>query len=938
MNILNKYIFGVTAIVAAAVALPSCQDHFDEPDKEASVPVATMEANTTLAEAKALMWSDDNNYCGQVYTKDYYEALAKGENPTEEMKFQGKHVIVKGRVVSSDYAGNCFKYIVLQDETCALNFSINSYNLYLNYRVGQEIVVDLTGLYMGKYRGLEQVGFPSYNSSIPGYETSFMAPEMFVRNMELNGMPDAAKIDTIILEGKNALGVTPADLQKWQSQLVRINNVEFIPNATIPTLSTYHSSGVTQQIRDNDGNTLDIRTSGYANFWNMELPEGKCDIVALLGYYVNLAGNGDWQLTLIDANSIMNVGDPTVPKGSEGNPYSVLEAIAFEVNGSGVERSGWIRGYIVGTVAPEVETVASNADIEWGANPTLRNTLVIGQTAETEDITQCIVVALPQGSDLQTYGALRENPENYGKQIDIRGTFAEFMGTYGLTDNDGSASSFKIEGINLGPVAPVQGDGSEESPYTCAQVIAMNPSSTTEAVQSGVWTTGYIVGYYQDYAAHFEAGGTQRANILISDDPSTQSTANCVCIQLVAQTDTRTALNLVDNPGMLGSQVQVFGDVMKYNTLPGIKNTSNYKINGQGPVTPPVSGNTVKLLDPTSADGITNWTFDNVTVPSALSYDIWQWKEYNSAYYLNASAFANGTNYDSEAWAISPIIDLTSATAVSAAFDHAAKFQTTCTTLCGFAVREEGSSIWHMLTIPTWPAAGAWTFTNSGAIDLTAYIGKKVQVGFKYASSTAGADTWEIRDLVFTYEGNLTVGGAGTVTPPTPPTPSTQYKGDFDSFNDGTPKSTYGTYTNATGWTAVNANILSGLAAGGTEQNPRFAFIGGESTIAVCLNGKAGSAGELTSPTLTGGCTKLTFKYGFPYADKQCSFTIQFIQNGSVVSEKTVSLTSFEQKTAYDYSLDVNISGDFQIKIVNDCLSAKTSNSDRVAIWNLTWE
>jgi len=38
--------------------------------------------------------------------------------------------------------------------------SINSYNLYLKYRRGQEVVIDATGMYIGKYNGLQQLGFP----------------------------------------------------------------------------------------------------------------------------------------------------------------------------------------------------------------------------------------------------------------------------------------------------------------------------------------------------------------------------------------------------------------------------------------------------------------------------------------------------------------------------------------------------------------------------------------------------------------------------------------------------------------------------------------------------------------------------------------------------------------------------------------------------------
>lgn len=739
------------ALVAATVGFSSCQDHFDEPNPN-DAPTATLTANTSIAEVKTMFWDESNNYCQQVGTKD-----------------NGDHIIVSGRVVSSDFAGNCFKYIVLQDETGALNFSINSYNLYLNYRRGQEMVIDLTGLYVGKYRGLFQVGFPSFNSSINGDETSFMAPEFFRRNAELNGWPNLATVDTITVNNFSELGTTPAELQKWQSQLVRFNNVEFVPNAETPTLSTYHSSGVTQQIKDAAGNTLDIRTSGYANFWNNLLPEGRGDVVALLGYYINLANSGGWQLTLIDAASLMNFGNPTVPEGTKEKPYTVQKAIALQVNSQ--NQSGWVQGYIVGTVAPEVTEVKSNADIDWSANPETNTTLVIGQTPDTKDISECLVMVLPAGSSLRTNGALRENPDNYKKEIKAKGTFASVLGTFGITNNNGSSSEYEIEGKEGGDTPIEQGDGTEEKPFSCAQIIAFNPQSTTDAVKTGVWTSGYIVGYYADYEAHFDANGKQAANILIADTPDASNKSQCVCIQLIASSEARAKLNLVDNPGNLGKQVAVFGDVMKYNTLPGIKNTSNYKLDGQGGGDTPVQpAEGVTLLDPKNANSLDNWTINVVNGPET----VWSWRVYNEAGYLNGSAFVNNTAVAAEAWAISPVIDLSSATGVTAEFEHAAKFQTTLLSLCGFAVRLEGASQWTMLNIPTWPAAGAWTFAKSGAISLADYAGKKIQLAFKYGSSTAGADTWEIRNLIISGNGNITVGGSGSgpVTPPDPdPTP-----------------------------------------------------------------------------------------------------------------------------------------------------------------------
>ena len=147
------------------------------------------------------------------------------------------------------------------------------------------------------------------------------------------------------------------------------------------------------------------------------------------------------------------------------------------------------------------------------------------------------------------------------------------------------------------------------------------------------------------------------------------------------------------------------------------------------------------LATATSCD----WNFDNVIMNSPLTR-IWAWRSYNGQYYLNGSAYVGGSNYESLSYAYSPVIDLTDKLEAKVNFDHAAKFQTTILQLCKFAVREVGSTEWTDYDIPTWPGTTGWIFVNSGDIDISAFAGKKIQIAFKYASSTAGADTWEVRN------------------------------------------------------------------------------------------------------------------------------------------------------------------------------------------------
>lgn len=743
----------------AAMAFTGCSTEFDPVPVD--IPQATLTPNTTLLELKTQYWDDATNYIKQIGTVDGTE--------------DGEHVIIHGRVISNDICGNVFKSLIIQDETCALAFSINQYNLYLDYRPGQEIVIDATGMEIGKYNGLQQMGEAEWWEDGGQWEASFMAPEFFREHAQLNGLPKVAEIDTIVINNFAELPADPAGLRQFQSQLVRFNNVHFEEGGKA-LFSEYHESGINRNLIDSQGQSLVVRTSGYSNFWNNTLPAGDGDLVCILGYY----GTTGWQLTLIDYEGCMNFGNPTVSPGAKDNPYTVAGAI--EVEAAGKSAQGWVKGYIVGTVAPEVTTISSSDDIEWTAEATLANTMVIAADPECTDVAQCLVFSLPQDSKLRQYGNLRDNPGNYKKEILIYGKLDSYMGSWGLTGNNGASDLFEIEGVEVGG-AIAAGNGTAESPYNPAQIVAMNPSDTQTAVESGVWVKGYIVGSMPTGGSATLLSGTNfstmdaaTTNVVIAPTADCTDYTKCVGIQLPAAI--RDGINLSANPGNLGKVLTIKGDVMKYCGGPGIKNGSEYKIEGEGsgdtPVTPPVTTSIYSGLAETDTE-LQGWTIQNVNLGGLEQ--IWKWEVYNSKGYLKATAYSNGAVV-SEAWAISPVIDLAGTTAPSVSFDQAAKFQTTLKELCGIYARVQGTTEWTKLSIPTWPAAGAWTFANTGAIDLTAFAGKKIELGLKYASSAAGADTWEVKNLVVSGEG----GGSTPVDPNPGDDPVTPPSGDAVSI------------------------------------------------------------------------------------------------------------------------------------------------------------
>lgn len=153
----------------------------------------------------------------------------------------------------------------------------------------------------------------------------------------------------------------------------------------------------------------------------------------------------------------------------------------------------------------------------------------------------------------------------------------------------------------------------------------------------------------------------------------------------------------------------------------------------------------IPYTEPFKDAGQGDFKVENVTLPSDLTY-VWT---YDSRYGMKASAYANSTAYASEAWLISPVIDLGEAARPVLSFDHAVnQFSTieTAMTEATVWVREKGGE-WVKLTGINYPTSLSWTFVNSGAVDLSSYKGKLVQIGFKYTSTSEKAGTWEIQNF-----------------------------------------------------------------------------------------------------------------------------------------------------------------------------------------------
>lgn len=409
---LYKSLLAAAMLAVSSVSLTSCDEDLAVPPM--SVPQAPegMKATMTIAEFKNKYWSSDNNYCTQVGQTD-----------------KGEDVILAGRIIASDEGGNIYQNVMLQDETGAVTIAVLTSandglkNLYTKYKVGEEMFINATGLYAGKYAGLFQIGTAGEYNGTP--QTSKMAATEFLSHTYLNGLPDPSAITEITMTIPEILAATDEAAQKkYQSQLVRINDVSWIGGGTetwgVPASS---STAENRYLVDANGNRLLVRNSNKSDFVDAVLPAGHGNVVGVMSYF-----NGTWQFLFRSPSDCTDFGGESYAPQIEGNgtadePYTV-GAVLAGASGSGQ----WVTGYIVGWV--EGQVLADGAHFTVPAT-VASNILLAADPAET-NVGNCIPVQLVAKTDIRTALNLQDNSANLGKQVSIKGDLASYFGTSGI--------------------------------------------------------------------------------------------------------------------------------------------------------------------------------------------------------------------------------------------------------------------------------------------------------------------------------------------------------------------------------------------------------------------------------------------------------------------------------------------------------------------------
>lgn len=708
---MKKALSYIAAIaLGASSILSSCTGDYEQPPIYS--PVSDLEANTTIADLKAAYWQD----------ADGYAAIVGNLNTvTGKMLDGSKHIVVKGRVTTSDQPGNIYQTIVIEDETAAITVSTSATKLYQKYAMGQEALIDVTGLAIGKYRGLMQLGA----SNATGSETSRMTEAALTEHMQANGTPDSKAITptVVTIDELMAAKSTPEGLMKWQSRLVTLENVSF-QEAGMPYADG--TSNTNRYIVNENRQRLLMRNSGRCDFAADLMPAGKGSVTAILSYY-----NTDWQLLLVSPVFLAGF-EPAEPAGPLPDPNTTIAEL---------KSAYWStdRNYVktVGMFDQTTPTVIEGIVVSSDRSGNIYKNLVL------RDNTGALTVAVNSSSISTTFA--------YGQKVRLNVTDLKLGGYNGLMqlggegEYNGAPSMTFMELGEFRQHAELQGD---PDPKAVVPVVATIPEliaakATPEGLQKWQSQLVTIKGiHFQDAGQPF-VSGNQNTNRNFSD-----AGGNTLFIRTSSYATFKDEL-LPVGTGDITAILSYYGTDWQLMLLnaDGCTNFDGVPVGPVNPPTPPATGSTI--FEETFKSDQGAFTIDNVNLQDPLTY-VWSHDSYG---YMKASAYKSGTSYPSEAWLISPEIDLAGASAVKLSFSHCVnKFPDLAFAKksCTLHVRTSGSTPWTEVEIPTYSDNSSWSFVDDVVVDLSAFDGKKIQLGFKYTSEDGKSGTWEVKNVKVT--------------------------------------------------------------------------------------------------------------------------------------------------------------------------------------------
>ena len=272
-----KYIkFLVAALLLGGIATSCMDDDWNDPTGE-NAPFGN---NNIVEETSKIVTIKEL----KAKTVDKFEAsVANGlVEITEDWQ-------LKARVTGNDIQGNIYNEVAVEDESGeGLLICIQKGGLYGFLPVGQEILVNLKGLYIGLYGNNVQIGMPYTNSSGRTFP-SRMAFNIWNEHFKILGTADASKVQPEEFDVTKLKDV--AYIKSHRGKLMTLKNVEMAKAdgklAWAPEADKDAGNGVSRTVKINGKaqSLMVVRSSSYADFAALAMPTGKVNLTGIFTVY-----------------------------------------------------------------------------------------------------------------------------------------------------------------------------------------------------------------------------------------------------------------------------------------------------------------------------------------------------------------------------------------------------------------------------------------------------------------------------------------------------------------------------------------------------------------------------------------------------------------------------------------------------------------------------
>ena len=223
---------------------------------------------------------------------------------------------IVGNITTEETNGAFYKEIYMEDLSGAIKIQLKaSGGLY----IGDSIRIYISGVTMSEYGDLIQLDNIDVDQQVVK-----IATEKFVEPFESS--------------------INQLSINEDQSRLVKLNDVEFTEMGMTYADAINLTTG-SRILSDCNGNTISVRTSGYANFASDTLPSGKGSVIGIFTIY-----NSEKQFVVRDINEVKL--DSTRCNGSSGGSGSGSGVLLKDFNDGSITSGNW-KSFWTGTTTTE---------------------------------------------------------------------------------------------------------------------------------------------------------------------------------------------------------------------------------------------------------------------------------------------------------------------------------------------------------------------------------------------------------------------------------------------------------------------------------------------------------------------------------------------------------------------------------------------------------